>query len=73
MEYSQKKEEDFGIVLYEKVGVDDFATHLDSIAGLFLDATNRLHKRLKTNCADPLTKLDKALTSVRAEYKGAEG
>lgn len=56
--------DDFQLVFYREVDDNDFAAELDSIAGLLLNATLRIHNRLKSGCDEELQKLDQELGVV---------
>ena len=64
---ARKGDDDYEIVLYRDTELKDFVTHLDSIAGLLLDATRQLHNRLKSDCDEQINKLDQQLANVRSQ------
>ncbi len=58
--------DDFQLVFYKEGGDDYFFVELDSVAGLLLNATLRIHNRLKSGCDGEIQKLDEELGLVRA-------
>lgn len=56
----------FNLVIYQAGDKNNLTAELDSIAGLLMDATRRIHGRLKSDCEKEILELDKALTSARA-------
>ncbi len=57
--------EDYKIVIYHEYKLEDFDTHLDSMAGLLLDATDALHQRLGVQNNNGVEELKNELTLLR--------
>ena len=59
---------DFGLALYKERSLDDYQTRLDSTAGLLLDATQRIHERLKSGHQKEIGALSNELADLRTAY-----
>lgn len=62
----ERNEVDFAVVMYEQCNEADFYLHLDSISGLLLSATKRLHTRLRVDPSDWLNGMSDQLAATRA-------
>jgi len=56
----------FGLALYKERPLDDYNSYLDSSAALLLDATDKIHERLKSGRQEKIMVLGKEFASIRA-------
>ena len=59
------EDESFDLTFYKTVSLADFFVHLDSIAGLLLSATKKLHTRLRSGREAELKALEQQLDAAR--------
>ncbi|PLX37417.1 MAG: hypothetical protein C0605_07335 [Hyphomicrobiales bacterium] len=63
--------DNYRIVIYKDDGGNGFSAEMDSIAGLLLNATFRIHDRLNSGLEDKIRKLDEKLGRMRERYMEA--
>lgn len=61
-------DEDFGLAFYKENSLDDYKVYLDSTAGLLMDATTKIHERLKSGCKENVSGLNDELSLLRDAY-----
>jgi hypothetical protein len=60
-------ENGFGLALYKKHALDDYAAILDSTAGLLMNATEKIHERLKSDRRKEVGALSAELAKLRSK------
>jgi hypothetical protein len=61
-------EDTFGLALYKERSIEDYAARLDTTARLFMDATQNLHERLKSEHRARITAWRQKLDGLRVEH-----
>lgn len=62
----EKRNGDYEVALFKEENPTDIVRYLDSMCGLVLDATSKLHALLETGLGDKVQKIAKHLEEVRA-------
>lgn len=62
--------DDFTVVYYKDEPLEGFLTYLDSMAGLLIDASMKIHDFFKTGSIAEIEKLNQELNGIRSHYSG---
>jgi hypothetical protein len=61
-------ENDFRVVYYKDEPFEGFLPYLDSVAGLLMDSSMRIHQFFKTGSINKIEKLSQELNEIRSRY-----